>query len=385
MSDVSVGMKIYDNDWFLKYGLSPEAAADRMVELGVGFVITQSRYMPMADSAVPSAVPAEMADRYAELDDLAFRRALAERGIDYFACMNVGFDPEAARMHPEWLPIDQHGVRGDMVDWYVGIAPDRDAFVAAKAEALEAALHILKPDGVHLGFVRWPGFWETWLPENSRADLREFSFDDHTLEKFNAASGEDVPLGDPVRAAAYVAAHCREAFTAYKCEATRGMMARLRASVHRVRPTAPIAINTLPFFATEFDGAVTEVLGQDVRGLRDVVDIFEVMAYHQILKRDARWPAQIARDIADRASRRVMCTLQSAPHYLSGMHAGRGRAEDVTADEIETALLGAIEAGLEAVCFFTFADFLDPAAGARKAEVLRHHFSASRRPRLVRG
>src|ERR1700733_6005407 len=42
MHSLSVGMKIYDNRWFLERGLSPEAAADFLKDMGVTWVIAQS-------------------------------------------------------------------------------------------------------------------------------------------------------------------------------------------------------------------------------------------------------------------------------------------------------------------------------------------------------
>ena len=41
----------------------------------------------------------------------------------------------------------------------------------------------------------------------------------------------------------------------------------------------------LPFFLAEFDNAVEEVFGKSVSRLAEVADVFEVMTYHQILKR----------------------------------------------------------------------------------------------------
>ena len=48
---LSVGMKIYDNDWFLRHQLEPEQAADVLKAMGVTWVIAQTRFLPMADSA----------------------------------------------------------------------------------------------------------------------------------------------------------------------------------------------------------------------------------------------------------------------------------------------------------------------------------------------
>jgi hypothetical protein len=74
MLNLTVGMKIYDNEWFLRYRLQPEESADLLQSMGVTFVIAQSRFLPMQNSAVESSVRNEDVVRCAALDDIAFRR-----------------------------------------------------------------------------------------------------------------------------------------------------------------------------------------------------------------------------------------------------------------------------------------------------------------------
>jgi hypothetical protein len=68
----------------------------------------------------------------------------------------------------------------------------------------------------------------------------------------------------------------------------------------------------------------------------------------------------------------MVCTLQVAPLYTEGVHAGRGRAEDVTAGDLEAAGRAALAAGADGLVFYHWTDFLaDEAAGGRKRRVLR--------------
>src|SRR4051794_29632641 len=126
MLNLRLGIKIYDNDWFLRYHHSPQAAADILAQMGATFVIAQSRFLPMQDSAVESNVRDSHASDYAALDDVAFRRALASCGIAYFGCLNICFDPAFTAAHPELLPIDQFGQTEQMQDWYIDLPPDRE-------------------------------------------------------------------------------------------------------------------------------------------------------------------------------------------------------------------------------------------------------------------
>ena len=102
-----------------------------------------------------------------------------------------------------------------------------------------------------------------------------------------------------------------------------------------------------------------EVFGQDIARLSEVVDVFEVMSYHQILRRDAEWPAAIGANIKQRTTRRVVCTLQAKALYLEGMHANGGRSPQVSADEFARAVEALEESSVDGMCVFTFSDLLN--------------------------
>lgn len=358
MLNLRLGFKIYDNDWFLRFRLSPEEVADLLGRMGATFVITQSRYLPMQDSAVESAVR-DVDERYASLDDLAFRRALGERGIAYLGCLNICFDPAFAVAHPELLPIDQLGRQEKKQDWYIGLPPDRAENIEQKIAVLEKAVPELDPDGIHLGFARWPGFWELWLPDVDRSEMPDYCYGRQTLQRFCEAMGTDVPVDRPKEAARLIAERYRRQWRDWKCGVTVDAIARIKASIQNKRPNTPIAINTLPFLQSDFDNAVEEVCGQDIGRLGEVVDVFEVMSYHQILRRDVRWPAAIGSDIKGRTSRQVICTLQAKAIYLDGMHAGRGRSETISGDEFCAAVDAIQSSPVDGMCIFTFSQLLE--------------------------
>lgn len=379
MIDLRAGVKIYEGDWMARNRLDPEQAADLLASMGITYVITQSRFLPMQDSAVDSAVRLERTSGDPEQDDIALREALRERGIGYLGCLNICFDPILSRLHPELLPIDQHGRRAVQEDWYVGLAPDREANLRHKSGLLERAVQALQPDGIHLGFIRWPGFWETWLPDIPRSAHPHYCYAPDTLARFRDDTDIDIPSADPAEAARLIGAEHREAWRDWKCRITVSAIARLRGAIQAIRPGTEIAINTLPFFRSDFDDAVTEVFGQDVDRLRAVVDVFEVMAYHQILRREADWPASISADIKKRgAPSRVICTVQAQALYLDGMHAGKGRATDIPAQEFAHALRE-LEAGpADGVCVFTLTQLLEMRETA-KGRAMFETLSAFRR------
>jgi hypothetical protein len=260
--------------------------------------------------------------------------------------------------------LDQYGKPGEQIDWYVGLPPSNQTYIDQKAKLLTRAVKVLQPDAVHLGFARWPGFWETWLPGMERKDLREFCFAPDTLSHFCTEKNIDLPINDPVQAAIIIAQKYKKEFTDFKCDITHKMIAQLKQAAHAYAhvdadaPGVPVAINTVPFALDEFDNAIEEVLGQRHSTLGQVVDIFEVMAYHQILKRDVSWPGQISKQIKSIANQTTYCTLQTDPHYLEGIHAHAKRNSQVTANELEQMIDGVLGNNIDGICFFTLEDFL---------------------------
>jgi hypothetical protein len=359
MLDLRRGVKIYDNDWFLRHGLSAEQTVDLLSDWGITYVIAQSKYLPMPNSAVVSTVTDADRRAYETLDDVVFRERLAERGIAYFAVLNMCFDPAFSENRPDQLGIDQWGRPGVQQDWYVGMPPVREANLSHKIALLEKGVEALKPDAIHLGFIRWPGFWETWLAGDERADKPEYCFSGETVTRFNADTGLDIPTADPVKAATAIRGTYRDAWTAWKCDQTVKAIARIRNALAPIKSGLQYSINTLPFFRADFDNAVEEVFGQNVAKLASVVDVFEVMAYHQILAKPEIWPAAVSTDIIRRSGQKAICTLQARALYLDGMHAGRGRAMDIPAEEFAGALSAMETSPIEGVCVFTFTDLLD--------------------------
>lgn len=359
MLDPRVGMKIYDNVWYLRHRLEPEEAADVLLDMGVTYVMAQSKQLPMQDTAIDSEVSVEEAARFETLNDRAFRDALAKRGISYFASLNIGFDPKFIAGHRDLLPIDQFGRREEKIDWYLALPPDRRANIDHKIGMLEPAVQALQPDGVHLGFIRWPGFWEIWLPDVARDQMQDFCYGPETLAAFARDTGTDVPTSNPVAAARLIAAEHRQTWGAWKSSVTAQAVAAIRAALTVIKPDVKIAINTLPFLPADFDNAVAEVFGQGITQMSPVSDVFEVMAYHQILRRDASWPAVIGTDIKRRSGKTTVCTIQGSPLYLEGMHAGRGRAEVIPTEEFIQAVDDIEASEVDGLCVFTFTDFLD--------------------------
>jgi hypothetical protein len=349
----------------------------------VTFVLAQNRFLPMPDSAVQSQAPVELAQQDDGYDDRRLRDALGQEGIAYWPAVCMFFDPQATAADPSLRPVSSDGQRMERVDWYEGIAPSRQDFVTNKTAIIADAVGALEPEGVFLSFTRWPGFWELWTPDRQRQDFPEYSYDRHTLDRFVRETGVNLQNRKPAAAAGWIEAHAREAWTAWKCGVVVDVISQIRDRCRAVKSDLKIMLNTLPFGSAGFDGAQAKVFGQQIEALAAVVDVFEVMTYHQILKRPTDWIAQAGQEVKVRSGRKTVCTIQARPHYLEGIHARSDRSLTLDEDEFAEAVQAVENAGLDGVCIFVWSDLLKDVLehkNTRRVDALR----ASLEQRLAR-
>ena len=375
MTKMRVGLKVYSNDWYLKYNLSYTQAADLLSEWGVNFVIAQSKVLPMPDTAVKSEVPPELMERYQSYDDVKFREALRKNNIEYWATTLFFMDRVALEENPTYKAYGENGKPMQQIDWYEGIPPTMQKHVDFKSSLYENAVRILQPDGIHFGFMRWPQFWELWMPEHKRSELIEYSFDKISLKRFMEDRNVDLPSLEAYQAAEWIKANAYAEWVDWKCDVVRLVIKQVKDNCAAIKSDIKTALNTVPFGKADYDNAEEQVYGQSFEKLSGVIDLFEVMAYHQILKRPVEWIPQIGREVKARSERTTVCTLQGEPLYTEGMHASYGRKTSIDIAEFQSAVEAVVnEPSIDGLVLFTWADLLKQVyvdKDTRKVDILK--------------
>ena len=227
MEKLQLGMKIYSYDWYWKYGLSYGQAAKLLKEQGVSFVISQNEYIPSMNTAAKAEVPPEHMSRFQDYDDIPFRQALKAAGIEYWVSALMFFHPREMETYGNY-PVGIDGKPCEKQDWYIGACPSSDAYVAHKVDQIARAVEILQPDGVFLGFMRFPGFWEIWLPGTDRDSWNDCCYCDNCMEKFQKWSGITVAEPEPSRRGAWIRENCYAQYALWKANRLRDVILQIR-------------------------------------------------------------------------------------------------------------------------------------------------------------
>jgi hypothetical protein len=370
----SMAMKVYDYQWSATFGLDACTAATELARDGIDTVLIRNQIDPLPNSGVDQKAYLASDGNASESADREWSDALRGEGMRVYQTTALFFDPELVALFPDARPVAANGRPSEGFDWYLGVCPTHEAYLAVKIDRLRRVVAELEPDGLFLSFTRYPGFWENWVPTFQFSDADRFCFCERCRGRFAEEQGIDLP-SDAVAAAQAILGEHGSAWTTWRSARVIEAIERIGAAVRAERSGLPLMLNTLPFPASDFGGldARREIAAQDLRRLRGVIDRFELMTYLQILDRPDSWLYPVLEDArGDVSDRPLLCTLQVAPLYTEGVHAGWGRGTEITSEALERTAQTALAAGADGLVFYHWTDFLvDEAEGGRKRDVLR--------------
>ena len=169
----------------------------------------------------------------------------ARAGLRVYQTTALFFDPELLQSFPDARPVDANGDPDIGFDWYLGICPTHDGYLAAKIDRLQRVAAELEPDGLFLSFTRYPGFWENWVPGYTFTNADRFCF----CPRCRAGLPRIWTRPRSWRCRDPGARHPRRARRCMDCLARaadrRGR--RIAAAVRAARPGLEIMLNTLAF------------------------------------------------------------------------------------------------------------------------------------------
>lgn len=283
----------------------------------------------------------------------ALLRSLRAANIKVYATVNVFGEQSQWKRNPQLRPMNSNGERLEPAQGN-GICPTQRWYwqrvlrtITQRAEA--------GYDGVWLDFVRFSGFWE-----QSKPKLERVCFCDSTLADFSRTTGitfpENLPaptlsaLADSSRArdldnaaqAAWILANHRSAWRNYLGNVVTSFVQQAKDALVKKNANVALGMFAVPWQREEFNFAIVEVLGQDYRKLREHVDIFSPMLYHELCGREVDWIARFVEYTAKETGKPVWPIIQS----------DLGKEHRVSDDTFAAAVLSALDPPSQGVIIF---------------------------------
>jgi hypothetical protein len=264
--------------------------------------------------------------------------------------------------HPEAWAINEQGEKVEAASWFMGVCPTEPGFRQYRMNQLRELLTKYSLDGVWMDYVHWHAQFEEPEPI-----LPETCFSDHCLTTFSQASGIEIPEGSTAERAHWILTKHEKAWRGWRCQVIKGWATEMKNILREIRPQALLGLYHCPWNDQEFNGARRRILGLDYDLLRETVDVFSPMVYHE---RMGRKPAWVAENI-DWFCQQLGISKGNYPKVwpIVQAHNDPGR---VSADEFDTVLRGGLAGEASGVMMFTTSAV---AEDADKTQVMKQIYS----------
>ncbi len=275
-----------------------------------------------------------------------FRQELRSRNISVFIIFPVFQNPEILKSDSSLYAITAKGLKAKD-SWVQFVCPSRTSYRKAKIDELENIILDLNPDGISIDFIRQFVFWEMIYPGRDPATIDRACYCDSCLAKFSSRQGIKIP--DPCsltsQKAAWLEAHCREAWNDFRCELITSMVRDLSDRARQIKSGIKINFHAVPWRENDFGRAGISVAAQDLQKISPYVDYVSPMCYSQMLMRDAKWISDVVADMNDRAPGKILASIQVYPYYIKS---------SFTADNFSQCVEAALKLPSSGVVFFSW-------------------------------
>jgi hypothetical protein len=292
-------------------------------------------------------------------EDKGLIRQLHLAGIKAYTEMGMFIGKSYWDRHPESRPINSSGEpMGEPSPGYCGVCPNQDWLQKEILEGVARKFHYYEYDGLWLDFIRYGGKWEQQKPA-----LEDICFCNVCLDKFAKAKHIAYPAGLMTNKdkAQWILANHKPEWVDFKCETITSFVGRIKSTMTQMNPEAILGIFNVPWTREDFDGAVLDVLGQDIRSLAKHVDVFSPMVYHGMCHRPMSWVIDYTNYAWENTNRRIWPIVQVLDD-----------PDKMTSEEVFQTLRTGMEAhGSSGVMVFTFGAALDDAG---KTQAMKEAF-----------
>ncbi len=247
-----------------------------------------------------------------------FMTLARQNKIATFIILPVFQNPEALVAHPEYYAVTGQGKKAES-DWVKFVCPNREEYKAERLEYIRNLIKSCQPDGLSIDFIRYFVFWEKIYPD-AHLDPVEFTcFCPNCLKEFQADAHLAIPrnLDTVSRQAEWILRHQKSAWVSWKCRTITSMVRDIAAEARKVKPDILLNVHLVPWRESDFSQGVRSIAGQDVAAIAPLVDYFSPMCYAHMVKQDPAWISSVVRDIARRANKPVIPSIQVKEAYLT--------------------------------------------------------------------
>ena len=178
--------------------------------------------------------------------------------------------------------------------------------------------------------------------------LPETCFCDHCLDTFSKYSNIEIPNGSTSEKAQWILDSHDSTWRDWRCKVIYDWTYEIKRIVKEIKPEGLLGLYHCPWNDQEFNGARRHILGLDYKLLKETVDVFSPMVYHERMERSPHWVKENIQWFSDRLNVKE----GSYPKVWPIVQAHNSPGE-ITSEEFKTVLKGGLAGKSSGVMMFT--------------------------------
>jgi len=247
----------------------------------------------------------------------AFMELAQKRNMAVFIILPVFYNPEALAKDPGLFAVTGHG-QPAKADWVEFVCPRRPEYRRQRLEYVRRLIRECRPDGISIDFIRYFAFWEMVYPEAKLDPLQNTCFCPYCLQAFQRECKLNIParLLQTRAKAEWILKNHLPAWAKWKREAITAMVRDIAAAARQEKPGIKLNVHLVPWRKSDFGGAMSSVVSQDIAAIGPLVDYLSPMCYAHMVKQTPDWIRSVVRDVRSRAANPVIPSIQVKEDYI---------------------------------------------------------------------
>ncbi|MDA3898907.1 MAG: hypothetical protein PF637_00155 [Spirochaetes bacterium] len=275
-----------------------------------------------------------------------FQEAMRVNSIPVVYNFPVFCDTGYLDRNPQSYSITATGKRATGTEWLHFVCPSDSAFMEYQQNNLISILKTYNPETLTLDFIRFYVFWEMVSPDTQPVAIEDGCYCDRCLVNFEATTGVHIKE----KSKKWIYTNIRKEWAAWKTHHIEKTVDMLTQIIRDYNPDIEIGIKTVPWKESDFDNAISHVVGQDVARLARYVDFIAPMTYSHMVKQPPQWIDEVVQEVSEKSGKRVFPGVQLAQTY---------RDEPVQSDELNAMISYAAQKPAAGVLIFHYDTLVD--------------------------
>jgi len=250
------------------------------------------------------------------LSDADFKKYTKENNIKTFVILPFFFDEKALDEDSTLYAVTSEG-KPAKEDWVKFVCPSNEAFINRKIEYIRQFVKDNDPDGISLDFIRHFVYWEMVYPDAKAESLPNTCFDEKCISGFCNYLNVKCPdsIKTPQKTFAWIKENYFDKWVEYKCSLITNTVRRVVEEVKKIKPGILVNLHIVPWREADFNGAIKNVAGQDIKALAQYSDYISPMTYSHMVKREPAWIHSVTTEMNEYKNNRVIPSVQVGRTY----------------------------------------------------------------------